>query len=407
LRELGFGGTETYLADLLPLLSETCEPHLVVAETNAGPLAQRLLDERIPIHHVPIEQRFGLADARRLAKALAEWRPDVVHTVSLTFHAVARAAAVLAGHGALVTDYRNAFARKFAKRPYLRCEPALRRVTDALLFASPALLCDYLDYWKLTPESPGLPVMEWHQGIRLDRFHSPGLNLGGDPVIRAELERELNLTPGRRFIGIVARFHPQKRHDLFFGMAREVAASVPEADFLVIGDGELATRQAYEAHVRALGLSHRVHFLGQRADISHLLRGLEVFVLCSDYEGLSRSMLEAMASGVPTVLAQPAETLGLLRDGLDVALVERQEPAAYARRVLEVLQNESLQRRLAQEGSRAVDNLSIARSAEKLQRLYAQILASPRHLWRRRFCRLCPRALRLQPSRYTAPLPIS
>src|SRR5207244_1797079 len=124
---------------------------------------------------------------------------------------LARAAAVLAGQGALIADYRNAFSRKFAKRHYLRCEPALRGVTDALLFASPALQREYLAYWRLKPDTPGLPKMEWHQGIRVERFQPKAGDEGDAQEMRRALERELGLTPGRKFIGIVARFHPQKR----------------------------------------------------------------------------------------------------------------------------------------------------------------------------------------------------
>ncbi|RIK39976.1 MAG: glycosyltransferase family 1 protein, partial [Chloroflexi bacterium] len=93
----------------------------------------------------------------------------------------------------------------------------------------------------------------------------------------------------------VARLDQQKGHPYLL----EAATQVPEASFVLAGDGP--ARAQLEEQSRALGLEHRVRFLGYRQDIPALLAGCDLFVLPSLYEGLPLAVLEAMAAGKPVI----------------------------------------------------------------------------------------------------------
>jgi glycosyltransferase involved in cell wall biosynthesis len=96
-------------------------------------------------------------------------------------------------------------------------------------------------------------------------------------------------------MGAVARLDTQKRLDRLL----RAAARLPGVHCIVAGDGE--EREALAALAAELGLAGRVHLLGHRDDPGDVLAAMDVFVVSSDREGLSSSMLEALACGLPVV----------------------------------------------------------------------------------------------------------
>lgn len=102
-------------------------------------------------------------------------------------------------------------------------------------------------------------------------------------------------------IGHIGRFVPQKNHRFLIQFFHKVAADIPTARLLLIGDGPL--RNEIQDMVHSLGLEQHVIFLGQRNDIPELLQAMDLFVLPSIYEGLPVSCLEAQASGLPCFAA--------------------------------------------------------------------------------------------------------
>jgi len=94
---------------------------------------------------------------------------------------------------------------------------------------------------------------------------------------RGELRRELGLADENELIGIVARLVPIKNHRLFLQVAKLVTEAVPQARFLVVGDGEL--RGKPKAYARDLGLDGMVLFTGWRRDLARLYADLDVVAL--------------------------------------------------------------------------------------------------------------------------------
>ena len=122
-----------------------------------------------------------------------------------------------------------------------------------------------------------------------------------DPDERAEVRAELGLAEGRLAILHVGRFTEQKNHRFLLDAFAEVAHRRPDAALLLAGEGGL--RAEVERRVGELGLSGRVAFLGQRADVERLYSAADAFVLPSLYEGLPVVSVEAQASGLPCFLS--------------------------------------------------------------------------------------------------------
>lgn len=118
--------------------------------------------------------------------------------------------------------------------------------------------------------------------------------------IRRQVRETLSLNDAF-VVGHIGRFVPQKNHRFLIQVFHKVAADIPAARLLLIGDGPL--RNEIQDMVHNRGLEQKVIFLGQRTDIPDLLQAMDLFVLPSIYEGLPVSCLEAQTSGLPCLVA--------------------------------------------------------------------------------------------------------
>ena len=182
-----------------------------------------------------------------------------------------------------------------------------------------------------------------HSGIHADDFRRPR---GVRETVRASLGF------GREdiVVGTVGNLKPQKGPLDLIAAAATVLAHDPRFRFMVIGDGPL--RGQVEERVRTLGIGDRVRLLGWRDDVGDLLQAMDVFLLTSRFEGLPRSVLQAMAAGVPVVATAVDGTPEVVLDGETGLLVPPAEPEAAAHAVLRVGTDAALADRLREAASR-------------------------------------------------------
>src|SRR6185503_2113503 len=165
-------------------------------------------------------------------------------------------------------------------------------------------------------------------GLDLDRLISQAAS-------RAEALSILGLASEenhpRRFVTIVANMrHEVKDYPMFLNAARQVAEAVPEAEFLLAGEGELT--ESLQGLAMQLGVRNRTHFLGRCERVAELLGVSEVCVLSSKAEGFSNSILEYMAAGRPVVVTNVGGAAELVTEGETGYLVPSGDDAAMAAR---------------------------------------------------------------------------
>jgi glycosyltransferase involved in cell wall biosynthesis len=188
-----------------------------------------------------------------------------------------------------------------------------------------------------------------------------------DPVLRASLTGGTN----RPVVFTPARLHTQKGHDYLL----EAAAQVPDAVFVLAGDGE--ERARLEDRARQLQVADRVRFLGNRQDVPALLACCDLFVLPSLYEGLPLSVLEAMAAGRPVVATAIGGTDEAVIDGVTGLLVPPADAGALATAIRRVLSDPQLAAALAAAGRAAVtEKFSSQAMVRNTARLYDELLQS-------------------------------
>ena len=177
----------------------------------------------------------------------------------------------------------------------------------------------------------GVVAQEWRQ--------APG-------AIRAQL----GIAADAPVVGAVARLAPQKRLDR---LLRAVAALPADVQCVVAGDGE--ERDSLAAMAKELGIASRVHFLGHRDDTGDVLAALDVFVVSSDREGLSNSMLEALAAGVPvvsTAVSGAEDALAPFADGSAPGIIIGSADDDLASALRQLLGDAGLRGRMGETGRR-------------------------------------------------------
>jgi glycosyltransferase involved in cell wall biosynthesis len=208
-------------------------------------------------------------------------------------------------------------------------------------------------------------VTRIHNGIDLHRF-TPG------PPPQ-ELRRGLGLPSGVPVVGSVGRFVLYKGYAYLLEAARLVRQKIPEARWVLVGDGEL--RGEMEAQCRRLDLEGTVYFAGWQERVAEHLALFDLFVLPSLGEHFGRVLLEAMAMAKAVVATDAGGVPEIVLHGQTGLLVPPADPEAMAAAVITLIQDRSLASRLGAAGRRRVESeFSLDRHVEAVEAVYASLL---------------------------------
>jgi glycosyltransferase involved in cell wall biosynthesis len=200
----------------------------------------------------------------------------------------------------------------------------------------------------------------------------------------AALRADLGIQDASPVLVDVAALRPKKGHLDLIAALPAIRERWPRAALLLVGDGP--TRDELEAAARDRGLGDAVRFLGARDDVAALLSVSDVFVFPSHSEGFPLAPLEAMASGTPVVAYRIPALEAFVTDDETGVLTPVGDADKLAAGVLALLDDPSRAHRIAAAGrSLAVGQHTIDRSAQALERVYEDVLASSRR-WARK-CR--------------------
>lgn len=293
---------------------------------------ERVRQTGAEVHIVPMRRSISpVSDIRSywtLGRLLARDGPDVVHAHSSKAGALGRLAARRAGCRAVVYT-PNAFAFLGIRVGWRRwvLEGVERwlghHATDALLCVSRSELALAQSCRIAPPER----LMLIENGIEPERVITT--------VESAEAKTLLGLEPHRPVIGYAGRLAQQKGLETLINAAVQVRDSAGEAQFLLVGEGEM--ERSLRAMVSRRGLDTCFRFSGYLSDIRVALAAMDVFVLPSLYEGLPYSLMEAMAAGRAVVAARVGGNSDLIQDGETGFLVPPEDSATLANVLLRLL----------------------------------------------------------------------
>lgn len=174
-------------------------------------------------------------------------------------------------------------------------------------------------------------------------------------------------------VGMVARMnHRYKNHSGFLRIAAQIHQRIPNAEFLLAGDGPL--REELEGEAASLGLGERVFFLGDRQDMPAVLASIDIAVNPSDSESLSNVILEAMAASLPVVAYDVGGNSELVNDQRG-ALISAGNEASFADAVEKLLSDAALREQLGRSARQFTqENFSLEKVRQRYSDLYTMLL---------------------------------
>jgi glycosyltransferase involved in cell wall biosynthesis len=196
----------------------------------------------------------------------------------------------------------------------------------------------------------------------------------GPPLDRDRALAEFAIPPGSRVVGFVGRLARQKRiNDIVWAM--QILKQLTDRVYLMlIGDGP--ERNSLSELARHMECDHLVRFVGHRDDAARLIGLFNVFWLASDFEGMSNSIMEAMAAGVPVVASDIPPNRELVVDGQTGFLVKVGDSVGIAQFTDRLLADPALARRLGDAGRERVQSeFSVDRMVSRHADLYREVVA--------------------------------
>jgi glycosyltransferase involved in cell wall biosynthesis len=176
-------------------------------------------------------------------------------------------------------------------------------------------------------------------------------------------------------IATIGRLSEKKGQADLVDAAARVFEHAPSARLRIVGDGPLGP--ALEARARERGIRDRVEFTGAVADGAGALADIDVFVLPSHMEGMSNSLLEAHAAGLPVVATDAGGNREVTEDGVTGFVVPPRNPLALADAILRMLKEPARARAMAAAGrARVHEHFTVERMAARMERLYDLLLGA-------------------------------
>jgi glycosyltransferase involved in cell wall biosynthesis len=199
-----------------------------------------------------------------------------------------------------------------------------------------------------------------------------GIDLGHvEAAPAANLHEELWLPHHAPIVGNVAALVPHKGQRHLIESAMKVLPQVPDARFIIAGEGEL--RPALERQIKEHHLEKHVLLAGFRPDVLSLHKAFDIFVMSSVTEGLGTSLIDAMACGKPVVATTAGGIPEVVVDGETGILVAPRDHEAMARAIVLLLKDEGLRRRMGKAGlSRARVDFSAERMVQDTLSVYGR-----------------------------------
>lgn len=306
---LGVGGAEIMLYKILSRIDREKFTPKVISLIEAGPIKQRIQELQIPVEQIGINKR--VPDPRgffRLIKKVKEFQPDIIQTWMY--------------HSDL---FGGIVGRFFIKKPVVWNvrNSNLSFKSSKMFTILCAKICAFLS--SKVPDRIvccGESSRDVHinLGYNKNKFVviGNGFNLKNFHPIkeaRSSVCEELGIGEGSFIVGLVGRYDEQKDHSNFIKSAAILKKSIPEAVFLLCGDGVIPENKKLFNQISRLSLVDSFYLLGRRTDMSRLNNSFDVACSSSSYgEAFSNTIGEAMACAVPVVATDVGDAKNIIQD---------------------------------------------------------------------------------------------
>lgn len=339
---LGTGGMENGLVNLINHMPENRYRHAIVCLQGYSDFRQRIRRADIAVYDIGQQPGHDFGAYRRLHQTLRALRPDILHTRNLST-LESQVVGVVAGiqnrvHGEHGRDVYDLHGKKTKYN-------LLRKAVQPLVGHYIAVSRDLAGWLRDTVGVPARKLTQIYNGVDSKKFHprdgarepiGPAGFMAGDTILIGSVGR---LAQVKDFPTLILAF--SRLRDMWpEGQARLRLA--------IIGEGPM--RAECERVIAERGLSQEVWLAGDRTDVPAMMRAMDLFVLPSLGEGVSNTILEAMASGLPVIATAVGGNPELVQPGKTGMLVPPADPEQLAQAMHEYASDAS---RASREGRTA------------------------------------------------------
>jgi len=360
---LNIGGVQRQLLKLLPRLNSQKYDVSILCVRNLGELMPLFVKEGFPVHLIVIKRVHLLRNFFKLVKFMREGRFDIVHTHMYDANTPARVAAKLAGVPGILAHEHNIENWKGKRQKIM--DRFLANFTDKIIAVSQGVK-------NFLIEEEGIPEK------KIEVVYN-GVDLGEFDDVRVDIEdkkKEFGIAPQEKVVGMVSRIVPQKGHKYFLQAAAEILKVFPDTKFLIVGGGKRALEEEIKRLTKELGIEKQVIFAGYREDIPEILPLLDVFAFPSEREGFPNALLEVMVAEKSIVATDIPGVNEIIIEGENGFLVPPKDSKALADRIITLLKDTKLRRRMGKRGRERVRDFSMEEVKEKIEALYDGLVQS-------------------------------
>jgi glycosyltransferase involved in cell wall biosynthesis len=372
--DLALGGAEMALLRLLEGLDRARFSSLVVTLRDGGALVARARIAGAAV--VSLGMRTRMPSPRtvaRLGAGLRAFAPDVLQGWMYHGNVAASVGARLVGERpAVAWNVRQSLASLAHERPttrlLIRASARLSRQVDCIVSNARSSAAQHAALGFAARRMEIIP-----NGFDPARFRP-------STAARDALRAELGLSRDVLLAGMVARVHAVKRHDLFLAAVAAAARAGRDVHAVLVGSGADAASPALARLVADAGVARRVHLLGERDDVEHLLPALDLLVSASGWaEGFPNVVGEAMACGVPCLVTDTGDCAEIVGDaGVVVPAGDRARLAAALLELL-CLPADERARLGARARQRVAAEFTLASCVARYASLYASLAEDGAH----------------------------
>lgn len=370
---LGTGGLENGLVNIINRSPASRYRHAIICLSHAEHFASRLTSPDVEVIELHKKPGYDLGMYWRLWRQLRRLRPDVVHTRNLAALETQVLGLLMPGckrvHGEHGRDMHDLDG---SNRTYNR----LRRVLSPLIHQFIAVSQDLSRWLVETVNIPESKVSQIYNGVDTQRF-TPRTSTGANTP--PDLPEAFQPREGRLVLGTVGRLAAVKDQQLLLLALHQLVTLRPDLRerlrLLMVGDGP--ERPGLSEKINSLALNDLVWLAGDRENIPELLRSMDIFILPSLGEGISNTVLEAMASGLPVIATAVGGNPELVQDGVSGLLFPVGDADALCQALITVIDAPDLRIAMGQAAqTRIRQQFDWQRTVDSYLGLYDELLDS-------------------------------
>lgn len=358
------GGMENGIVNVVNRLDTKIFSPMICCLRKEGNMSRRL-NSNVQVKCLHGKEGFDYSSPLKMARLFVNEKADIVHTHGWGGGLLAGTIGAKLAGVPIVINSEHGFWRVDKKRR-IYAQKILSYFTDQITTVSE-------DLRNKINKCFGIPlnrIVSISNGVDAEKFRPSVLS-------REIYKKKLNMRADEYVIGTVGRLVPVKDHPTLLKAAASLINKKISIKLILVGDGPVKSELIQL--IDALKIGSCVSFLGERADIPELLNAMDLFVLPSVTEGMSNTLLEAMACGIPVIATDVGGNPEIIRDGINGFLIPPRNSDVLSETIEKMYSDKRMARQMGIMSRKIVEKkFSLTNMVKNYQDMYIRCLIKRR-----------------------------